>query len=68
MERIFRSTGTGLAAHRRFLALAGAAKLPVRISEMTRAQCRMALQLIEYAAHREGLGLFRDVRTQWEAL
>lgn len=68
-ERLFRSTGGGLKAHARYLALCEQdAGLPKRIGQMTRMECARALYYIERACVLEGLSMFRDVRTQWEAL
>lgn len=68
-ERLFRSTGGGIKAHARYIAMCerdGA--LPKRIGLMTRMECARALFYIEQACRAEGLHLFRDVRTQWEEL
>lgn len=67
-ERLFRSTGTGAPAHRRFLDYAADEGLPCAIAEMSAHQCVRALELIERACRREGMQNFRDVNTGWREL
>lgn len=67
-ERIFRSTGTGLRAHDRYLQLTTDACLSELISEMGDDECVFALELIEQAARDCRLHLFRDVNTGWREL
>jgi hypothetical protein len=67
-ERIFRSTGGGIKAHARYLALCEAAALPALVTRWSLPQCVQGLQLIERASRDVGLHYFRDVRTQWEPI
>jgi hypothetical protein len=66
-ERIFRSAGgSGCIAAQSWRDACADAALPVLVSAWTTAQCVKGLALIEWAARRHRMHLFRDVRTQWE--
>jgi len=68
-ERIFRSAGgPGCIAVQSWRDACAEAALPVLVSAWTLRQCVQGLQLIEWAARRHRMHLFRDVRTQWEPL
>lgn len=70
MERLFRSAGgRGPYAHADFLAAAYAMGLPEQIEGVyTRAQCVLALKLIESAARGQGMHHFRDCATHPEQI
>lgn len=66
-ERIFRSAGgPGVLAASIWRDACADAALPRLVSEWTREQCVRGMQLIEWAARKQGMHLFRDVRTQWQ--
>lgn len=65
-ERLFRSVGgNGAQAAQSWRDACAEAALPVLVSEWTRAQCVRGMLLIEWAARRHRMHLFRDVSTGW---
>ena len=68
-ERIFRSAGgNGCMAARDWRDACAEAALPVLVSVWTVIQCVQGLQLIEWAARKHRMHLFRDCRTYSEDL
>lgn len=68
-ERLFRSAGgNGCTAAVSWRDACAEAALPVLVSTWTNAQCVKGLHLIEWAARKHRMHLFRDVRTQWEPI
>ncbi len=66
LERLFRSTGAGQAAHANVVRACSDLGLnPARVQDWSTAQCVRALRIMEDCARRS-FGLFRDCRTQWQ--
>jgi len=67
-ERIFRSAGgPGCLAAQSWRDSCAVRQLPVLVSTWTQMQCVLGLRLIEVAARKHRMHLFRDCRTQWES-
>jgi hypothetical protein len=68
-ERIFRSAGgPGCLAAQTWRDACAEAALPLMVDTWTLTQCVMGLTLIEWAARKHRMHLFRDCRTQWEQI
>lgn len=64
MERIFRSAGgPGVLAHQTYVTACKVRGLPAMVDTWTPGQCALGLQMIEAAARKHKMHLFRDVRT-----
>jgi hypothetical protein len=68
-ERILRSAGgPGVLAASIWRDACAEAALPKLVNEWTPEQCVRGLQLLEWAARKQRMHLFRDCRTYWQQL